>query len=194
MTDREYEACAFCGTSEYRNARLSSEPTEQYVDGAPRASVPEIVLCYDCAEDVSGYLAARTADTDTDGSGRSPFDRLARYLGGRDGTDASETRESPFGAADARVLMERLQANDDLVLDLGGGHGYGIRFVDGEWHHAVRPDPAPPTVRTRTRAEVRQAIEDAQRLLLKRFDPAAWERFEDSGDGVWSGDGDGSID
>jgi hypothetical protein len=155
MTQSVSRECAFCGAEEMSNTVLRSDPTVEYMDGPPRASVPSTVLCYDCAQDVSDYLDARSES-------------------------APETPDglAPFGEQDADALLDRLAANEHLVLERGRGSGYGIRVVDGTWKHAVFRAPGPPVIETLTRDEVRDLILDAKRVTLKHFDPSAWERFE----------------
>ncbi|MBX0288616.1 hypothetical protein [Haloarcula salinisoli] len=155
MSNAESRPCEFCGTEAMSNTVLTSEPTIRYLDGPPMASVTDVVLCYDCAQDVTDYLEVRTSDSE-------------------------ETVEgpAPFGEADAQAVLERLQANDQLVLETGRESGYGVRAVDGDWNHAVFRAPGPATVETLARDDVREMIVGAKRLALKQFDPAAWRRFE----------------
>lgn len=153
--DSEIQECDFCGAEEMSNTILRGNPTVEYLDGPPRASVPSTVLCYDCAQDVSDYLEVRTRKTNEDVDGLAPF------------------RET-----DAQALLDRLVENEYLVMELGRGSGYGIRAVGDEWKHAVFRAPGPATVETLTREEVRDLILRAKRLTLKHFDPSAWERFE----------------
>lgn len=155
MTSSESRECEFCGTEEISNTVLGSEPTMEYLDGPPRASVPSTVLCYDCAQDVSDYLEARSD----------------KSLETQDGL-------APFGKQDANALLDRLVENKQLVMEPGRGSGYGIRSVNGTWKHAVFRAPGPPMIETLTRGEVRDIVLNAKRITLKHFDPSAWERFE----------------
>lgn len=153
--DSRTRECDFCGTKEMSNTILDSKPTVEYLDGPPRASVPSTVLCFDCAQDVSDYLEARNKETN----------------------QAVDSR-APFGEADAQALLERLIKNEQLVMEFGRGSGYGIRFVDNEWKHAVFRAPGPPMVESLTQEEVQDRILGAKRLTLKQFDLSAWKRFE----------------
>lgn len=151
----EVRECDFCGTEEMANTILDDTPTVRYSDGPPRASIPTTVLCYDCAQDVTDYLKARSKKSNQDGDGLAPF-----------------------GDTDAQAILDRLVENEHLVIEFGRGSGYGIRAVGDEWKHAVFRAPGPATVETLTREEVRDRILRAKRLTLKHFDPDAWERFE----------------
>lgn len=155
MSNPGRQPCDFCGTEEMSNTVLSSDPTVRYMDGPPQASITGAILCYDCAQDVSDYLEVRKSDSEGAVDGRAPF-----------------------GEADARALLERLQDNNHLVVETGRESGYGVRAVDGDWRHAVFRAPGPATIETLTRDEVRDMILDAKRLTLKHLDPAAWNRFE----------------
>ncbi|MDS0261060.1 hypothetical protein NDI56_16805 [Haloarcula sp. S1CR25-12] len=137
------------------NTVLTGAETVEYLDGAPRASLPSTVLCYDCARDVRDYLEARKAIENEDSDGLAPF-----------------------GEADAEAVLDRMVDNEHLVLELGRESGYGIRSRDGVWKHAVFRAPGPSTIERLTRAEVRTRILNAKRLTLKQFDPVAWDRFD----------------
>lgn len=152
------QECDFCGAEEWANTSLRGKPTVQYNDGAPRATVPNTILCFDCAKEVSDYLEARSNISNQDTEGLSPF-----------------------GEADAETLLDRLRENEHLVMDLERGSGYGIRAVNGEWRRAIVRLPGPAKVETLSRKEVRDLILDAKRLTLKHFDPSAWKRFERTG-------------
>ncbi|WP_143421201.1 hypothetical protein [Halorubrum ezzemoulense] len=153
MRHNKERPCSFCGTVSYTNAILSSEPTVEYYDGGPQASVQTVVLCHDCANDVSDYFQER--------SGKP---------------DEKEAGLSPFGEDDADALLSRLLENEHLVIDTGVG--YGIRAVDGDWKYAIMRLPGPPDVEALERREVKDMILDAKRLTLKHLDPSAWEEFE----------------
>jgi len=153
--DSRTRECDFCGTKEMSNTILDGQPTVEYLDGPPRASVPSTVLCFDCAQDVSDYLEARNKET-----------------------NQAVERRAPFGEADAQALLERLIKNEQLVMEFERGSGYGIRFVDNEWKHAVFRAPGPPIVETLTQEEVQDRILGAKRLTLKQFDLSAWKRFK----------------
>jgi hypothetical protein len=153
MDNNEERPCSFCGTVSISNAILSSDPTVEYVDGDPRVSIQSIVLCHDCAEDVSDYFKER--------SGQSNEKKVGL---------------SPFGEDDADVLLDRLLENDHLVMDIG--FGYGIRAVEGDWKYAIMRLPGPPDVETLERSEVKDKILNAKRLTLKHLDLTAWKEFE----------------
>ena len=153
--DQEIRDCDFCGSEEVSNRILQGEPIIEFLDGPLGVSVPNTVLCDDCTQDVSDYLRARTAETNQDLAGLSPFEE-----------------------ADAQAVLDRLVENEHLVMELGQESGYGIRFVDNEWKRAVSRIPSPPTVVTLNQEEVRDLILRAKRLTLKQFDSSAWEGFE----------------
>lgn len=153
--DSRTRECDFCGTKEMSNTILDGKPTVEYLDGPPRASVPSTVLCFDCAQDVSDYLEARNRET-----------------------NQAVDRRTPFGEADVQALLERVMKNEQLVMEFERGSGYGIRFVNNEWKHAVFRAPGPPMVETLTQEEVKDRILGAKRLTLKQFDLSAWKRFE----------------
>jgi hypothetical protein len=155
MSHSKIQPCNFCGVEEISNTKLSSDWMVRYEDGPARASVPGVILCYDCAQDVSDYFEARTMESNEDVVGRSPF-----------------------GEEDAQALLNRLLENEHLVLEPGRAAGYGVRAVDGEWKRAVFRAPGPLTIETLTQDEVRDLILSAKRLTLKHLDPSAWERFE----------------
>lgn len=148
------EPCSICGRSAMSNARVSSRRTVEYLDGPPVASIPSVVVCHDCADEVTDYLNERTGNT-----------------------ESPSNRHSLFEEEDAETLADRLVENDQLVLD--PGYGYGIRHVDGEWKQAIMPLPAPPTIETMDREEVEETIQSAARVTLKRLDQAAWDRHQE---------------
>jgi len=155
MSDSGIRPCDFCGAKEAANTRLTSEPTVRYEDGPSRASIAGAILCYDCAEDMSDYVEARKRES------ADPVDGL-----------------SPFGEADARALLDRLQQNEHLVMKTARSSGYGVRAVDGELKYAVFRAPGPLTIETLSQEDVREIVLNAKRLTLKHFDQSAWDRFK----------------
>ena len=151
MANADLQACDFCGIEEMSNTEIRAEATTEYLDGPPHAWVPTIVLCRDCAQEVSDYLEGRAGKSDV---------------------------ISPFTEEDAQALLDRLVENEDLVLELGRTSGYGIHAVGDEFEYAFVQEPIPETIKTLTRREVRDLILNARRLTIKRFDPSTWEWFE----------------
>lgn len=155
MSETGEQPCDFCGITEMSNTEIRANRTVQYNDGPALASIPTTVLCYECAEEVTDYLhSRRRSATDDDG-----------------GT-------SPFGEADVEALLERLEHNDNLVLQTDSHFYLGIRAVDGDWKRAGSFSPGSASVRSLDRSDVRDLILSSRRLTLKHVDREAWERYE----------------
>lgn len=152
-------ACDICGEEAMTNAVIRSEPTTTYHDGPTSASVPRTVVCVDCAREVSECLEARIGDT------HDP-----------------PTRESAFSDRDADAILDRLQADPTLLVD--PGRAYGVRYVDSEWRLAELVPAEGHRMRTLSRAEVADIIEDARRITLKQLDRERWREYESKGAGL----------
>ena len=148
-------ACDICGKDAMTNVSIRLE-TEKYYDGPPRAKLPRMTFCHDCADEVSSYLEERAGTHKEDEDGGSPF------------TDS-----------DAEEIIERLEQNSDLVLEIPPS-GYGYRYVEGEFKLAVIPLPAPPETQTFERERLKERITSASRVILKRLDEDAWRRYAEN--------------
>lgn len=152
MSHQYPQACDFCGVNQESNVRIVDQPTSEYLDDPRKASLPNTVLCYECAEEVSNYLNSR--------SKRST---------------EKEEGSTPFSEADSQALLDQIVENNSLVLQVGRAT-MGIRFINGEWRRAFFPPPGPAMVETLTREDVRDRILSAKQVTIKRFDRSAWKR------------------
>jgi hypothetical protein len=145
--------CDICGTDAISNVSIQLE-TNQYHDGPPRAKLPRMTFCHDCADEVSKYLNERAGKLEEE-----------------------EQEESPFSESDAAEYLSMLKHNENLVLEIPP-LGYGYRYQDGEFKLAHTPLPSPPATRPIEPSELKERITTSSRVILKRLDEEAWERYE----------------
>lgn len=143
------KACSFCGTEAESNTRLTPNPTVEYLDGPPKATVSEVVLCRQCAAEVDLYFGARQRETTT------------------------TTPENPFTRTDAKQILDHVSRNPEVLLT-APTLGYGVRYIDEEWKHAYWPTPGEPTVETLSRKEVLDKVQDTGSVTIRRLDPPGW--------------------
>jgi hypothetical protein len=137
--------CDICGEGGISNISIRVV-TNDYHDGPAPAQLPRMSFCRDCADDVSKYLKERAG-------------KLKK----------NEEGKSPFSEPDAEELLNKLEENEQLVLETCS-HGY--RHEDGNLKLAITPTPSPPD-------ELIDRISSAPRITLKRLDEEAWKEYKD---------------
>ena len=150
-TDSFGEQCDFCGKSSGTNIRLTYEEIVEVTE-AIYPSIPQTVLCKNCAEDVSNYLQRK--------------DALAK----------SED-DSPFTESDANDILRMVKQHDDLILQIPN-HGDGYRYIEGDWIIAMTPFLGPAQTEVHDQNEVRDMILSSPQVSIRQADEEAWEFYE----------------